>query len=88
MLKAEEFENCKLLAIKNNVKALAHFSVGMGGRSQELVQVASVLVVPLDEFGMVSAACTEAIEKMKKATSLVELQEICKAANILWIGGM
>lgn len=88
MIKPEEFENCKLLAIENNVKALANFSVGMGGRTQRLVMIPAVLVVPLDEFGMVDAARTEAIEKMKVSKSLMELQEICKSVGIVWIGGM
>ena len=85
MIKAEEFENCLLLAISNNVQPIAKFGVGMGGRTQSLVKVSSVLVIPLDEHGLLTADKAQAIEDMKKAASLLELQEICKKAGITWI---
>ena len=54
MIKPEEFENGIFLALTNNVEAMAHFSVGLGGRSVSLVKVQGVLWLPLNKQGFMS----------------------------------
>lgn len=88
MIHPEEFENCALYALTNNIKEIAHFSVGIGGRTRNLVKVSAVLVVPLDENGREGKLQQDAIEKMKAAKSLLELEDICRASGIVWVGGV
>ncbi len=87
MIKPEEFENGAWIALENNVKPLAIYSVGLGGRTIALKKVQGVYFVPLDENGFVSPAHAEAIEKMKKAKTVMEVQAIANAAGIAWLGG-
>lgn len=86
MIKAEEFENGIVLALTNNVEAIAHFSVGMGGRTVEMRKVLGFVWVPLNKQGFLSAEHTAVIEKLKDCKTVAEMIQMLTDAKLAWVG--
>lgn len=87
MIKSEDFENGVILALTNNVEAIAHFTIGMGGRTQDLKKAQGFAWVPLNKQGFLEPKHTEMIEKVKTAKSVAEMIQMVMGAGAVWVGG-
>lgn len=87
MIKPEEFENGFFLALDNSVEAMAHLSVGTGGKAMSLRKVRGVFWCPLDKQGLPEPRTLEALEKLKAAKTISEIIQLATEGGIVWLGG-